>query len=55
MLSARYSLRLASWEVLTCGLVQAAEKLQLEVETPTYQDAQRKLQLLEQQYANILF
>jgi hypothetical protein len=35
--------------------VQAAEKLQLEVETPTYQDAQRKLQLLEQQYANILF
>ena len=34
---------------------EAAEALQLDVATPVYEDAQRKLQLLEQQHAAILF
>ena len=34
---------------------EAAEALQLDEATPVYEDAQRKLQLLEQQHAAILF
>jgi hypothetical protein len=37
------------------NLLQAAEKLQINIETAHYKDAQRKLQLLEQQHASILF
>jgi len=37
------------------NLPQAAEKLQIDIETAHYKDAQRKLQLLEQQHASILF
>jgi hypothetical protein len=37
------------------NLLQAAEKLQIKIETAHYKDAQRKLQLLEQQHASILF
>lgn len=34
---------------------EAAEKLQIDIQTEHYKDAQRKLQLLEQQHASILF
>ena len=34
---------------------EAAEKLELDIASEAYKDAQRKLQLLEQQHASILF
>jgi hypothetical protein len=34
---------------------EAAEKLEIDIASAAYKDAQRKLQLLEQQHASILF